>query len=147
MVRSRTSSFESLSTSRSRAPADNRHEMIAIRPNHDCAPSTRSRRVLRHAAGVLFASMAVLAGCAPYHKCGFAGCAGDPRITADVEARLYANLAIESWGIKVQTLDRVVYLYGLVDTDLERNLIESTARDIPGVRSVVNAIAVRNQVW
>jgi hypothetical protein len=88
-----------------------------------------------------------LAGCATYRKCGFAGCAGDAQITARIEALLRQNKAIEEWGIKVQTLDHVVYLYGLVDTNLERNIIESTALDVPGVAGVVDSIAIRGNVW
>lgn len=102
----------------------------------------------RHAAAaIVFALATGLAGCAAYQKCGFAGCPGDPRITTEVEAKLRENLALESWGIRVQTFDRVVYLYGLVDTNLERNIVESTALEVPGVRRVVNSIGVRNSVW
>jgi len=46
--------------------------------------------------------------------------------------------------IDVQTLDRVVYLYGLVDTDLERQLAESVARTAPGVVRVVDSIGLNN---
>jgi hypothetical protein len=82
-----------------------------------------------------------------YLKCGFAGCAGDAQITASVEDLLRENRAIESWGIQVQTFDHVVYLYGIVDTGLERNIIESTALEVPGVVRVVNSIGIRGNVW
>ena len=99
-------------------------------------------------ATVLLAT--TLIACSPvdiYRKCGFSGCVGDARITASVEDLLRENRAIESWGIQVQTLDRVVYLYGIVDTGLERNIIESTALEVPGVTRVVNSIGVRGSVW
>jgi osmotically-inducible protein OsmY len=115
--------------------------------------STKDKRV-RHLLSKPFAALltvavaaSTLAGCATYRKCGFAGCAGDAQITAHVEALLRENKAIEEWGIKVQTLDRVVYLYGLVDTNLERNIIEATALEVPGVTRVVDSIAVRGNVW
>lgn len=92
-------------------------------------------------------AVAAIAGCATYRKCGFAGCPGDAAITARVEGRLRENRAIEAWGVRVQTLDRTVYLYGLVDTELERRIIEDTARAVPGVGQVVNSIGVRNHVW
>ncbi|HEY2394813.1 MAG TPA: BON domain-containing protein [Rudaea sp.] len=99
-------------------------------------------------AAALFA--AALSACSTidtYRKCGLAGCPGDAGITAGVEDLLRENRAIESWGIRVQTLDRVVYLYGIVDTGLERNVIESTALEVPGVVRVVNSIGIRGSVW
>ena len=104
----------------------------------------------RNFAAIILAlacSSALLTGCATYRKCGFSGCAGDASITAAIEARLHENKAIEEWGIKVQTLDHVVYLYGLVDTNLERNIIEATALEVPGVVSVVDSIGIRGNVW
>jgi osmotically-inducible protein OsmY len=42
----------------------------------------------------------------------------------------------------VQTLDHVVYLSGVVDTDLERQMAESVAREAPGVAKVINSIGL-----
>ena len=88
-----------------------------------------------------------LAGCATYQRCGFAGCPGDASITAAIEAGLHANKAIEDWNIRVQTLDRTVYLYGIVDTNVERSFIIATANEAPGVRRVVDSIAIRGNGW
>jgi osmotically-inducible protein OsmY len=44
--------------------------------------------------------------------------------------------------ITVQTLRRVVYLYGVVDTSLERELAETVALDTQGVSKVVNSIGL-----
>jgi osmotically-inducible protein OsmY len=44
----------------------------------------------------------------------------------------------------VQTLNGVVYLYGLVDTDLMREQAEQIARQAPHVKKVVNSIGVIN---
>ena len=80
--------------------------------------------------------------CAVYRKCGL-GCPGDAQITAAVEARLHEHPAVEPPNlIRVQTLDRVVYLYGVVDTELERYIAESAARETPGVARVVNSISI-----
>ncbi len=57
----------------------------------------------------------VLSGCATFEKCGFTGCPGDAEITAEVKA-LYAEHPELGTSITVQTLDHVVYLYGLVNT-------------------------------
>jgi osmotically-inducible protein OsmY len=47
--------------------------------------------------------------------------------------------------IRVQTLDHVVYLSGLVDTPLERQMAEAVALRATGVVRVVNSIAVNNK--
>jgi osmotically-inducible protein OsmY len=81
--------------------------------------------------------------CAVYKKCGFAGCPGDAQISAAVEARLHQHPAVEPPNvIRVQTLDGVVYLYGVVDTELERYIAESAARETPGVVRIVDSISI-----
>jgi len=45
-------------------------------------------------------------------------------------------------SIRVQTLDRVVYLNGLVDVGLQKGTAESAALQVPGVAQVVDSIAV-----
>jgi osmotically-inducible protein OsmY len=37
-----------------------------------------------------------------------------------------------------------VYLYGTVDTDLERQNIESLVSQLPNVKEIVNSVDVRN---
>jgi osmotically-inducible protein OsmY len=86
-----------------------------------------------------------LPGCAVYSKCGFRGCPGDAKITAAVQAQLDQYPALEAPNsVHVRTLDGVVYLYGQVDTDLERQLAESVAVDATGGARVVDSIAVSN---
>lgn len=82
-----------------------------------------------------------LPACAVYRKCGFGGCAGDARITAEVRALFTQHPALEPPNlIHVQTLDHVVYLTGQVDTELERSMAESVAREVAGVKRVMNSI-------
>jgi osmotically-inducible protein OsmY len=85
----------------------------------------------------------VLSGCATFEKCGFKGCPGDAQMTAEVQALFdrHPELGI---SINVQTLDHVVYLYGLVDTPLDSEIAESVAREAPGVTRVVSSIASGN---
>jgi osmotically-inducible protein OsmY len=89
---------------------------------------------------------AALCGCAAYdayRKCGFHGCPGDASIAAEVRALLDQHPALGPPNlVYVQTLDRVVYLSGQVATDLQRSIADSTAREAPGVREVVNTIAL-----
>ena len=84
-----------------------------------------------------------LSGCATFNKCGFQGCPGDAKITADVKA-LFDRHPELGTSIDVQTLDHVVYLYGLVDTPLESEIAKSVALEAPGAARVVSSIADRN---
>jgi osmotically-inducible protein OsmY len=86
---------------------------------------------------------ATLPGCAAYKKCGFAGCPGDAEITAQVRALFDQYPVLKPPNLlEVQTLDHVVYLNGVVDTDLERQMAESVAHEAKGVAKVVNSIGL-----
>jgi osmotically-inducible protein OsmY len=84
-----------------------------------------------------------LSGCATFAKCGLTGCPGDAQITADVKAQFDKHPELGT-SIDVQTLDHVVYLYGLVDTPLQSETAKSVALEAPGVTRVVSSIAGRN---
>ncbi len=86
---------------------------------------------------------AMLSGCAAYQKCGLGGCPGDAEITAQVQTLFEQHpVLLPPNIIRVQTWDRVVYLSGLVDTDLQRQIAESVAMQAPGVRRVENSIGL-----
>ena len=95
-------------------------------------------------------ALALMTGClqgcavhAVYEKCGFRGCPGDVNITAEVQGLLAQHPALGPPNVlRVQTLDRVVYLYGLVSSELQRDLAESVARQAAGGVRVVNSIAL-----
>jgi osmotically-inducible protein OsmY len=84
----------------------------------------------------------ILPGCTTFRKCGFSGCAGDADISAQVRALLYQHSLQPPNLIQVQTLDRVVYLTGLVNSDTERLTAQSVALEAPGVSKVVNSIGL-----
>ena len=86
---------------------------------------------------------AALSGCATYRGCGTAPCTGDRQINSEVERLLgeYPSLA-GPVPISVQTRNGVVYLNGLVATDLQRDTAESVSLKATGVAMVVNGIAV-----
>jgi osmotically-inducible protein OsmY len=97
-------------------------------------------------AAIAVVWLALLPGCAvyeSYEECGFAGCPEDGSITRDVQALFSQHPALEPPNlIDVKTLGRVVYLNGLVDTDLERQTAESVAAGAKGVRRVINSIGL-----
>ena len=84
-----------------------------------------------------------LSGCAlysTYEKCGFRGCPGDAKITAEVVLQLNRCSFMEPNVVNVQTIDQVVYLNGVVRSGLEIGTAESIADHVPGVVRVVNSI-------
>jgi osmotically-inducible protein OsmY len=97
-------------------------------------------------SGVLAVALAaVLSGCTVYNtyeKCGLRGCPGDAQITAEIESQINQRSDLECTAITVQTLDHIVYLYGVVSSGLEISDAESIARSVPGVRQVINSMAI-----
>ena len=111
----------------------------------NCAvPPGRGTRHARCAwVSILFLTNA-LSGCAlydTYEKCGFRGCPGDAKISADVVLQLNRCPFMEPNVVSVQTMDHVVYLNGVVRSSLEIGATESIAGQVPGVVRVVNSIA------
>ena len=118
------------------------------RSNPQCARTLIS--MVRSLCALAFVLIAIglLSGCAlhgTYEKCGISGCPGDAKITADVEAEFSHHLELEPNAITVQTLDGVVYLYGLVTSSLEIGTAESIARKVPHVKRVVNSVVAQTR--
>ena len=87
---------------------------------------------------------AALSGCAVFQKCSPENCAGDARINAEVNDMLAEHTEFGPPGtIRVQTINGVVYLNGLVNSDMERQSAESLVLRIPNVKDVVNSLAPR----
>ena len=83
-----------------------------------------------------------LSACASLDACKGAACSADDGITTSVRSELADHVELRDIG--VQTIEGVVYLRGLVDTNVEREEAESATRRVSGVISVVNTITVRN---
>jgi BON domain len=82
-------------------------------------------------------------GCADFRPHGSDSGSADSMITADVETRLNQMADLGPPGsIKVQTLDHVVYLNGLVDGGLEKRTAEEAVLKVPGVEKVADDIDV-----
>jgi osmotically-inducible protein OsmY len=104
-----------------------------------CQTSTGTKRVLAFAAALTVA--AVLPGCAIFPRSS--NPTVDRAITADVETRFGQHAVLEAPNqLNVQTINRVVYLNGLVATGLQRWDAESVASQVQGVDKVVNSIGV-----
>jgi len=66
----------------------------------------------------------------------------DSTITAKVKSRLIGDESVRAVDIDVDTLDGVVYLTGLVDSDAQKKRAEEIARTTPGVVDVRNRLGV-----
>jgi osmotically-inducible protein OsmY len=86
----------------------------------------------------------ILSGCSVFPKCTPENCAVDAQIKQDVDAVFAEHTEFGPPGtIRVQSINKVVYLNGIVNSDLERQNAEALARQIPNVKDVVNSIAPR----
>jgi osmotically-inducible protein OsmY len=66
----------------------------------------------------------------------------DQSITGTVKARLTENKASNFTRIAVKTIDGVVYLEGVVDSDADRATAENIARSVPEATRVENQLQV-----
>jgi osmotically-inducible protein OsmY len=102
----------------------------------------RSLCILR----VVLGAITVMSGCTSFRQCDSDACAGDSKITSDVQSRFNEMLDFGPPGsIQVKTIDRVVFLNGEVVGGLSKRLAESVATEAPGVLRVVNAIDVEHE--
>jgi osmotically-inducible protein OsmY len=88
---------------------------------------------------------AVLAGCAPFGKCGLGECPADAKISAEVRALLAQSPSLGAPNlISVHTIRGVVYLRGLVSTPYQVAEAGSIAGQAAGVTNVQNLVTIDN---
>jgi osmotically-inducible protein OsmY len=85
-----------------------------------------------------------LCACAPTPVSDKSAPSADANITETIRTAIYKRAELAGDDINVQTHEGVVYLYGLVDTNPERETVESIARAVPGVKRIVDSIKTRN---
>ncbi len=93
-----------------------------------------------------FAAIALLsaAGCAVTRGQETVGAyIDDATITTQIKSRMIENKSVEAASIKVETLNGTVMLSGFAKNATEKATAETIARDVNGVKSVRNEIAVR----
>jgi hypothetical protein len=104
-----------------------------------CTPSSRTQKSRAFIATLLLAS--AMSGCAVFPHSSNPPV--DQRITADVQTRFEQHAELEAPNLlRVQTINRIVYLNGTVSTGVQRADAESVANEAVGVAKVVNSIAV-----
>ena len=67
----------------------------------------------------------------------------DTTITTQIKSRYIENRDVDASSIRVETLNGTVMLSGFAKNSTERSTAEGIARNINGVKSVRNEIAVR----
>jgi len=92
----------------------------------------------------VFFSCLLLGGCASFRTCQDQTCTADRAISSEVGSQFARYPSLSANTVRIQTLRRVVYLTGTVDTDVERLLAVSLAGDVQGVTRVVDSIVVNN---
>ena len=67
----------------------------------------------------------------------------DAGITTAVKTRLFEDKRVAGSSISVETLNGTVMLSGFAKSSVEKNAAESITRQVNGVRSIKNEIAIR----
>jgi osmotically-inducible protein OsmY len=93
--------------------------------------------------GLSFILAAGVTACADF-KCAPQYCQSDAKITEGVQAAFNAHPEFGPPGeLQVHTINGVVYLNGLVNSEMERRSAEAFAWQVPNVKDVVNSLSPR----
>jgi len=71
----------------------------------------------------------------------------DEKLRAEVQKQIDDRPSLKFYGISVRTVDHVVYLEGLVDTNFDRSQAEAIARAVPGVKKVYDKLVLNGNGW
>jgi osmotically-inducible protein OsmY len=86
-----------------------------------------------------------LSGCAAFDKCSPENCKTDTETRKNVSDLVDQHREFGPPGtVRVQTVNGVVYLSGQLDSDFEIRSAEALARQVPGVKDVVNNLYPRS---
>ena len=95
-------------------------------------------------AAVMAIALLTTAGCAVSRGQQTTGAyIDDATITSQIKSRMLENPAGAGTSISVETLNGTVMLSGFAKNATEKSTAEAIARDVNGVKSVKNEIAVR----
>jgi hyperosmotically inducible periplasmic protein len=103
------------------------------------------KKSIQIVATAAFAAVTVLgSGCAVVRQQETVGAyIDDTTITTQIKSRMAKDTRVDAVAISVETLKGVVQLSGFAKSAEEKNVAEQIARDINGVKSVQNSIAIR----
>lgn len=96
------------------------------------------------AAAITALALLTTAGCAVTRGQETTGAyIDDGTITTQIKSRMLSDPAVAGTSISVETLNGTVMLSGFAKSESEKAAAERIARDVNGVKSIKNAIAVR----
>lgn len=96
------------------------------------------------AAAVTAIALLTVSGCAVTRDQQTMGAyVDDATITTQIKSRMLKDENVSGTSISVETLNGTVMLSGFAKSSTERSTAEKIARDVNGVKSVKNEIAVR----
>jgi hyperosmotically inducible periplasmic protein len=96
------------------------------------------------ATAIAAVAMLTMVGCAVQRGQETTGAyIDDATITTQVKSRMLADPAVSGTSISVETLNGTVMLSGFAKSATESVTAERIARDVNGVKSVKNQIAIR----
>ncbi|MFT6559486.1 BON domain-containing protein [Sneathiella sp.] len=70
--------------------------------------------------------------------------AGDSWITTKLKGRLIQDLDVKHVNYAIDTVNRVVYLFGIAQDQKELDRVYLHARDISGVRKIINHVVMKD---
>lgn len=113
--------------------------MSLLTKGMDRAPATQ-----RVSTALLVVLLVLLAGCAGSPTRESTGqYVDDAAITAKVKVALLKAPDVSSTAVDVETFKGVVQLSGFVDSEQQRTRAGAIAAEVPGVRRVLNDLAVK----
>ncbi len=96
------------------------------------------------AAGLVALALLATAGCAVTRGQETVGAyVDDATITTQIKGRFIENKEVDASSIRVETLNGTVMLSGFAKSGTEKGTAEAIARQVNGVKSVKNEIAIR----
>ena len=101
---------------------------------------------IRYTITTVLAALALVAasGCAVTRDQQSVGAyVDDTVITTQIKSRMAENKDVAATSISVETLNGTVMLSGFAKSAMEKATAEKIARDVNGVKSVKNEIAIR----
>jgi hyperosmotically inducible periplasmic protein len=95
-------------------------------------------------AAILATTVIAMSGCAVTRGQETVGAyVDDTAITSSIKARFVDNKQVDASSIRVETLNGTVMLSGFAKNSTEKSTAETIARNVNGVKTVRNEIAVR----
>ena len=105
-------------------------------------------RIKTIAATTMTVGALLLSGCSVFDRGDGTTTAGqyvdDSAITSKIKGDYVANDRVSASAVSVETMNGTVLLSGFVKSAAEKAKAEEIARSVKGVKSVKNAIVVRN---